>query len=203
MTDQQDSGDKAVFLDRDGTINEEVNYLSQEENLRILPNAAEGIKLLKDAGYKVIVISNQSGVARGYFTEEDVQLINRKLSELIMQSGANIDAFYYCPHHPEGAVDKYRRVCHCRKPEPGLFLQAATQLNIDIRKSFIVGDRLSDIQMSETLGARAVLVLTGYGSQEREKYCSELPCALHYIAEDLLDAARWILEQSKKNGRKN
>jgi len=203
MTNQQDSGDKAVFIDRDGTLNEEVNYLSQAEKVRILPNAIEGIKLLKEAGFKIIVISNQSGVARGYFTEEDVQLINSKINELIMQSGANIDGFYYCPHHPEGAVDKYRRVCQCRKPESSLFLQAAAQKNIDIKKSFIVGDKLSDIQMSESLGARAILLLTGYGPQEREKYCSESHFTLHYIAEDLLDVARWILQQTKENERKN
>jgi len=201
MTNQQNSEDKAVFIDRDGTINEEVKYLSKENNLRILPNAVEGIKLLKEAGFKVIVISNQSGVARGYFKEKDVQLINKKIKELIKQSGADIDGFYYCPHHPEAIVDKYRQVCQCRKPEPGLFLQAAAQLNINMRKSFIVGDKLSDIQMSEVLGAQAVLVLTGYGLQEREKYCSESHLALHYIAEDLLDAARWILQQTKKNGR--
>jgi D-glycero-D-manno-heptose 1,7-bisphosphate phosphatase len=196
MTYQKSNKNRAVFLDRDGTINEEVGYLSQPENIRILPDAPDAIKLLKEAGYKVLVITNQSGVARGYYTEDDVQLINKKINEHLMQSGASIDGFFYCPHHPDGIIAEYSYACKCRKPEGGMVLEAADKFNLDLTKSFIIGDKLSDLQMAESLGARAVLVLTGYGKREMEKYRNNSSFEIHYIAKNLLNAAHWIVKQT-------
>jgi D-glycero-D-manno-heptose 1,7-bisphosphate phosphatase len=196
MVYQESNKNRAVFLDRDGTINEEVGYLSQPENIRILPDVTEAIKMLKAAEYKILVVSNQSGVARGYYTEDDVQLINEKINQLLMQSGTSIDAFFYCPHHSNGVIAKYSYACHCRKPESGLILEAAEQFNLDLTKSFIIGDKLSDLQMAEYLGARTILVLTGYGKQEWEKYQDTSSFVIHYIAKDLLNAAHWIVKQT-------
>jgi D-glycero-D-manno-heptose 1,7-bisphosphate phosphatase len=196
MNYQESNKCRAVFLDRDGTVNEEVGYLSQPENIRILPDVPNAIRLLKEAGYKVLVITNQSGVARGYYTEDDVQLINKKINEQLMQSGASIDGFFYCPHHPDGIIAKYSYTCKCRKPESGMILEAADKFSLDLTKSFIIGDKLSDLQMAESLGARAVLVLTGYGEREKEKYRNNSSFVIHYIAKDLLNAAHWIVKQT-------
>jgi D-glycero-D-manno-heptose 1,7-bisphosphate phosphatase len=195
MVYQESNKNRAVFLDRDGTINEEVGYLSQPENIRILPDVTEAIKVLKAAGYRILVVTNQSGVARGYYTEEDVQLINEKINQLLMKSGTSIDAFFYCPHHSNGVIAEYSYACHCRKPESGLMLEAAEQFNLDLTKSFIIGDKLIDLQMAEYLGARAILVLTGYGEQEWKKYQDTSSFVIHYIAKDLLNAAHWIVKQ--------
>jgi len=186
---------RAVFLDRDGTINEEVNYLCHPEQLQLLPHAAEGIKLLREAGFLAIVVTNQSGVARGYFSERRVLEIHRALQALLAEAGTAIDGFYYCAHHPEVGYAPYRRECDCRKPKPGMLLRAAKDFQLDLAQCFVVGDKAIDILPGVELGCRTVLVLTGYG---RETLNGGLLAEAQpsYIAADLLDAAKWIVRVS-------
>jgi D-glycero-D-manno-heptose 1,7-bisphosphate phosphatase len=182
----------AVFMDRDGTINEEVGYLSRIEELRLIPGAAQAIRLINDTGLKTVVITNQSGVARGFFTEECVRIINSSLNEMLRLEGAFIDRFYYCPHHPTAGNEPYRRVCDCRKPAPGMLLQAAEDLSIDLAASYVIGDMLKDLEAGRRVGAKGILVRTGYGNNI---VVTDKPS---YIARDLLDAVKWILSNRQK-----
>ena len=183
---------KAVFIDRDGTINKEVNYLHKIEDLEILPGVAEAVKLLNTGGFLVIVPTNQSGIARGYYSVEDMQKINDEISRRLEKEGAHIDAFYFCPHHPKGKVEEFTLPCDCRKPEPGMFLKAAEDFNIDFSTSFSVGDKIRDLKPAKELGGRGILVKTGYGLEElkdKENWQVEPD----YVAEDLMDGVKWIL----------
>jgi D-glycero-D-manno-heptose 1,7-bisphosphate phosphatase len=135
---------KAVFLDRDGTINVEKNYLYKIEDFEFLPGVIEGLKLLQDAGYLLIIITNQSGIARGYYTEEDFNRLNNWMLNQLKENGVNISKVYYCPHLPDSPVEKYRKDCDCRKPKLGMFLQAVVDYNIDLCKSFAIGDKIRD-----------------------------------------------------------
>ena len=152
----------AVFLDRDGVINEEVGYLDSLDKLKIIPCAYEAIRLINESGMKAVVISNQAGVAKGLFTEEFVRKINDCLQTVLSQKGAHINNFYYCPHHPTEGTEPYRQVCDCRKPAPGMLLRAAQDLNIDLKKSYLVGDRFRDMEAAKKCGVKGVLVKTGY-----------------------------------------
>lgn len=155
----------ALFLDRDGVLIEEVEYLARPRQVRLIPGAAAAVRLAHDAGWKVVVVSNQSGVARGLFPESALSEIHRVIaSELLAEAGAVIDAFYYCPHHPTEGIGPYRIECDCRKPKPGMLLRAAAELGIDPSKSWMVGDRLTDLQAGAATGCRTILVRTGYGS---------------------------------------
>ncbi|HOI74059.1 MAG TPA: HAD family hydrolase [Syntrophales bacterium] len=180
-------GQRAVFLDRDGTINEEVGYLDRIEKLRILPGAAEAIGMLNRAGMKVVVVTNQSGIARGFFDEAFVEETHRHLLDLLRGQRALIDAFYFCPHHPTEGLGAYRMDCACRKPRPGLLLRAAAEMGIALEDSFMVGDMPKDVEAGTRAGARGILVRTGYGRDVTA------PPEAAYIGEDLMDAARWIL----------
>ncbi len=180
-------GTPGVFIDRDGTINEDYGYIGDPDRLRLIEGAAAAIKRLNDAGVPVVVITNQSGVARGYYTEEDLHRVNDRLVELLALEGASIDGLYYCPHHPEQG-------CECRKPGRGLVDKAAEELDIDLDTSFIVGDKVSDVELAENVGAAAILVLTGKGRTEREKLTGEL----HAVAEDVSEAVTLILAALKK-----
>ncbi len=152
---------KACFLDRDGVINEEVNYLHEPEKVALIPGIADGIKLAHDSGYLVIVITNQAGVARGIFPEGDIDAVHREISRQLGLQGASIDRFYYCPHHPD-----YTGECKCRKPSPGMILRAAADFDIDLKSSFMIGDRPSDVRAGENAGlAASYLVETGYGKE--------------------------------------
>lgn len=182
----------AVFMDRDGTINEEVGYLSRLEELKLIPRAAEAIRMINEEGMKTIVVTNQSGVARGFFDEDFVRTIHHVLNEMLRREGASIDEFYFCPHHPTAGKEPYRRACTCRKPEPGMLLQAAEELNIDLEHSYVVGDMLKDLDVAHRVGAKGILVKTGYG---KNIVTTDKPA---YVAEDLLDAVRWILEDRRK-----
>jgi D-glycero-D-manno-heptose 1,7-bisphosphate phosphatase len=177
----------AVFLDRDGTINEEMGYINHPERFRLLPGSAEAIALLNQAGLKVVIATNQSGVARKYFPASLIPQVHNQMLEMLAQQQARIDAIYVCQHAPEAG-------CSCRKPRPGLLRQAATELDIDLHRSYVVGDRFNDIQLAANVGAKGVLVLTGYGRGELEYYQGERLAEPHYIATDLLDAAAWILK---------
>ncbi len=147
----------------------EKNYPSDPCQVTLEPGAAQAIKKMNQAGYKVIIISNQSGVARGYFSETQVNRINHRLKAILAHQGAHLDAIFYCPHHPQGTVAKYAHHCPCRKPQPGLLLTAAQQLSVDLAHSFMAGDRHSDLQAALNSGCRPILVRTGYGKDTEEK----------------------------------
>ncbi|PSQ92139.1 MAG: hypothetical protein BRD52_05885 [Bacteroidetes bacterium SW_4_67_19] len=147
-----DARQPAVFLDRDGTLNKEVNYLHKVENFEWVPGAPEAVKRLNELGVPVLVVTNQSGVARGYFEEEDVEQLHAFMEEELGKIGATIDAFYYCPYHPNREVEEYRALSHCRKPNPGMFEEAIREWSVDPARSFVVGDKHSDLLPGNELG---------------------------------------------------
>ena len=188
----------AVFLDRDGTINEEVGYLDSLDKLKIIPGAYEAIRLINESGMKVVVISNQAGVARGLFTEDFVKITHEHLQIALRQEGAYIDKFYYCPHHPNEGIEPYRQVCNCRKPATGMLLQAARDLNIDLIRSYLVGDRFNDMEAGKKIGVRGILVKTGFGQgllQDDGPDEATPENKPDFIAADILEAVKWILSQ--------
>ena len=152
---------KAVFFDRDGTLNVEVGYLYEFERFKWIDGAIEAVKFCNDNGYLAIVVTNQSGVARGYYTEEDVNKLHQKMNEELAKSGAHIDSFFYCPHHPEGVVEKYSIVCNCRKPKSGLVEEACRKYDIDKSKSLMIGDMPRDVECAENIGVRGILFTEG------------------------------------------
>ncbi len=193
-------GRPTVFLDRDGTINEEVHYLHRPEDLRLLPGAAAAIRLWNENGFRVVVVTNQAGVARGYYTEADVENLHRYLNAVLAGEGAKIDAFYYCPHHPVHGIGQYRIRCRCRKPGTGMFEAAQRDCPVDRARSYMIGDKWLDTRAGAAFGLHTVLVGTGYGAalyQEMQEAKSGLPDAhpMDYYAKDLLAAARWILQR--------
>jgi D-glycero-D-manno-heptose 1,7-bisphosphate phosphatase len=180
-----------VFLDRDGTLVEETGYLARLERLVFFPYSVDAVRLLNRAGYAVVVATNQAGVARGLFDEAFVGAVHRRVSEVVTAGGARIDGFYHCPHHPEGTVEPYRGSCDCRKPQPGLLRRAAADLDLDLSRSFVVGDRWSDVQAGTAVGARGLLVRTGYGRESENAPAAGLtPTA---IVDNLIAATSWIL----------
>jgi D-glycero-D-manno-heptose 1,7-bisphosphate phosphatase len=179
--------DRAVFLDRDGTIIEDTGYVAGKEQVKFLPRSAEAIKSLNENGFKVIVVSNQAGVARGYFIEADVRDTNQYIQETLAGQGARIDAFYYCPHHVEGVVEAYRRDCYCRKPNPGMLEWAKEDFGLDLDKSFVIGDRYSDVEAGLRAGCRTVLLGDGYAPAGGN---TAVP---HRTAGDLYEAVAWLL----------
>jgi len=188
---------RAIFLDRDGTINEEVGYIERLDSLRIIPEAYEAIRLINVSSFMAVVVTNQAGVAKGLFNEAFVKQTNERLQEFLRQKGAAIDAFYFCPHHPNEGVPPYRRVCDCRKPAPGLFYQAARDMAIDLAASYMIGDRYRDMEAAHRAGVKGVLVKTGYGADVLENIGpdQETPEAKpDHIAENILEAVHWILE---------
>lgn len=183
----------AIFLDRDGTINEEIGHLDRPEKLIIYPWSFEAIARVNRSGKLAIVATNQSGIARNYFDELMLERIHTELMQRLESAGAHLDAIYYCPHHPEGEVAAYRLDCECRKPKPGMLTKAAQAFGLDLQSSYVVGDSYRDIALAHNAGARAVLVLTGYGRQHLEQRASwdKQP---DFIAENLLEAVAWILD---------
>jgi len=176
---------RAVFLDRDGTVIREVGYLYRPEQVEVLPGIPAALKKLKDKGLRLVIVSNQSGVARGKFGIEDVEAANARMRELLLEKGVKFDAVYYCPHL-EG--------CSCRKPAGGMIERAAKDMDIDPKRSYVVGDRLSDIGLARTVGAAGIMVLTGYGT-EALKESEESDIKPDHVAADLAEAAAWILEK--------
>lgn len=159
---------KAIFLDRDGTINKEVNYLYKPEDFIFIENTVEAIKIFHKLKYKVFVITNQSGVARGYYTEDDVKKLHKYIDELLTNKDTYIDSYYYCPHYPEGTADEYKTVCECRKPKVGMVLDAAKDFDIDLSESIIVGDKEIDVKTGKNAGiGKCVLVRTGHKINEQ------------------------------------
>lgn len=187
------SAQKAVFLDRDGTVNENLHgYVSKIEDFRLTNNAIPGLKKMKEMGYKLIIVTSQSGIARGFYTEDDMHKFNEHLINELKKEGIVIEEIYYCLHYPEGKIEKYRKVCDCRKPGPVLYEKAKKEHNIDMTKSFVIGDSTTDIMAGKKVGAKTILVKTGYGGNDC-KYKVESD----YIAEDLLDASK-IIEKIEK-----
>ena len=156
---------RAVFLDRDGTINVEKDYLYRIDDFEFIPGAPEAIRLLNSAGFLVVVVTNQSGVARGYYTEEDVDTLHSHISNELATVGARVDAWNYCPHHPSGK-GRYAFPCNCRKPLPGMLRDAAQRLDIDLSSSIMIGDKLVDMEAAIAAGCRPILVRSGYGRIE-------------------------------------
>ena len=187
---------KAVFLDRDGTINTDVGYLNHPDQLELIPRSALAIKLLNEAGFKTVVITNQAGIAKGLLQETLLPEIHQRLSMLLDKEGARIDRFYYCPHHPEAAVEQYRIDCQCRKPFPGLVLQAAAELGIDATRSYVIGDKSCDIELAHNVGARAIMVMTGYGPVELNRLREAQLALPNFTAADLYDAVQCILNDT-------
>jgi D-glycero-D-manno-heptose 1,7-bisphosphate phosphatase len=189
--------DRAIFIDRDGTMNEEVGYVNHLSRYQIFPFAAEAVRLINRAGWRAMLVTNQSGVARGYFTEELLLEVHARLEADLEQAGARLDAIYYCPHHPTAGEPPYRQECDCRKPQPGLLRRAAQDFNLDLTRCYVVGDRYRDVEMAHRAGCRAVMVLTGYGCGEYEYQRAAWSQPPEHVAENLLEAVRWILENDK------
>jgi D,D-heptose 1,7-bisphosphate phosphatase len=188
----------SLFLDRDGTICEEVGYLRSPTQIRLLPGAAEAIRLANRQGIKTVMVTNQSGVARGFFTEEQMQDIHAELSRQLKKKDAFLDGIYFCPHHPSEGKDPYRRTCDCRKPASGMILRAAAEMDIDLERSYCVGDRFADLECGMRLGAKGVLVLTGYGKEEWATGIGTLWRQPSFVAIGLREAMEWILQDLKR-----
>jgi D-glycero-D-manno-heptose 1,7-bisphosphate phosphatase len=152
---------RAIFIDKDGTLIEDVPYNVNPDLVRFTPGAIAALKMLKDKGYLLIMVSNQSGVARGYFTEDALEKLKVKLQEMLAKSGVPLDDLLFCPHHPDGTVSRYSLMCECRKPKPGMILQAAKKFNIDLTESWMVGDILHDVEAGNRAGCRTILINNG------------------------------------------
>lgn len=184
-----------IFLDRDGTLIEEVGYLDRVDRVTLYPWSIDAVRVLNRAGHRLIMVTNQSGVARGFFTEAVVDDVHRHIASLLAEGGAHIDAYYYCPHHPDGKVDAYARRCDCRKPGRGLVDRAIAEFGVDASRSFVVGDRWLDMELARTIGGRGVLVRTGYGLTEESRPQPGL--AADAITDNLIGAAGWILRHAR------
>ena len=181
----------AVFLDRDGTLNVDAGYLDRKERLMLFPWSLDSVRLLRRAGYAVVVVTNQSGVARGMIEESFVEEAHQIIQSRLIDIGEKLDGHYYCPHEPSASIEAFRVDCDCRKPKPGLVTRAARDLGLDVEKSIVVGDKWSDIGLAKQTGARGVLVRTGYGrSQEKNR---QEGLSADAVVDNLMDAVNWIL----------
>jgi D,D-heptose 1,7-bisphosphate phosphatase len=187
---------RVVFLDRDGTLCEEVGYLSSVEQMRLIPRSGEAVRLLNQKGYKVVVITNQAGVARGFFPEAVLEGLHAEMTRQLREEGAYLDGIYYCPHHPLDGFPPYRQECNCRKPATGLLERAAADLNLDLLSGYMIGDHFSDVECGQRVGAETVLLLTGHGQEALAKRES-WPRPPSFIATDLYEAVLWVLGKSE------
>jgi D-glycero-D-manno-heptose 1,7-bisphosphate phosphatase len=185
----------AVFLDRDGTMVHDVGYLSRLEDLQWFPWTIEAIRLLHRAGFLLCVTTNQSGIALGFCTDAFVRRVHDEMSAAIDAAGGRIDGWFYCPHHPQAAIDALRVDCDCRKPRPGMIRQAQERFEIDLDRSFVIGDKSADVGLAQAVGARGILVRTGYGESELVRHHGTMSGTAH-VAPDLLGAASWILAEA-------
>jgi D-glycero-D-manno-heptose 1,7-bisphosphate phosphatase len=191
-------GRRAIFMDRDGTLCDEVGYVNHIDRVRLLPRSAAAVRKANDAGYQTVVVTNQAGVARGYFSESLVDLVHDRIRGMLAESGARLDGIYYCPHHPEVGAPAYRKACDCRKPRPGLLLRARDEMGIDLPSSYMIGDSVRDIEAGRSVSATTILVLTGYGRGELEYQSHAWPARPDHVAEDLMDAVDWILARESE-----
>jgi len=183
---------RAVFIDRDGTIIKECGYLSDPEKVVILPGVIEGLRLLKQHNFKCIVVSNQSGIARGYFKFSDIKSIESRINELLLCEGIEIDGYYYCPHHIDGIIKEYAIKCNCRKPDTQMALNAQKEFDINLSESYMIGDKGTDIQFGKNFGAKGtILVKTGYG----EKFSKSGKILPDFIVKDFIEAVGFIINK--------
>jgi D-glycero-D-manno-heptose 1,7-bisphosphate phosphatase len=190
-----------VFLDRDGTLIEEVGFLKTPEELRLINGTAAAVRRLNDIGIITCVISNQSGVARGLLSENDLVPIHARLEQELRRGGAKVDRIYYCPHHPTEGIAPYNIECSCRKPGPGMLRWGEKEFGIDLAQSFVVGDSVVDMQAGAAVGATTVLVLTGYGSTAVEM-CKRESVTMDCVVPTITEAVEFIIRTSKRQ-RKN
>lgn len=183
----------ALFIDRDGTISEEVGYINHPSRFRVFPYSAEAIRILNESGWLAILITNQAGVARGYFSEEVIQKVHDQLTRDLQNESARLDAIYYCAHHPSVGEPPYRFDCDCRKPKTGLIQQAAKDFKIDLPASWMAGDRYSDVELARNAGLRSAFVLSGYGRGEWEYQSSTWQHQPDLVCENLLEAVKSIV----------
>jgi len=193
-------GAPAVFVDRDGTLNREVDYLANVDRLRLLPGAAAGVRRLRASGFKVVLVTNQSAVARGLVDLSGVEAIHRELARRLVAHDARLDGIYVCPHHPEAGTAPLRRRCRCRKPRPGLVRRAVRELGIDLARSYCVGDAAVDLGLAAAIGTPAVLVLTGHGRRTVGALGGRLPVA--HVATNFRAAADWIIADAERRTRR-
>jgi len=190
----------AIFIDRDGTINEQMGYINHSSRFVMLPGVPEAFRLLNEAGFLAIIVSNQSGVARGYFPMELIKKIHSMMKEHISRQGGYIDGIYFCPHYPGGSVQEYAVECDCRKPRTGLIDRACRDFEIDLTRSYMTGDHYTDMELADRANIKGILVRTGYGAGVVEYNLAGMANKPCYIADDLLDAVRWIIEKEKNYG---
>ena len=198
MTARETALRPAVFLDRDGTVNEDVSFLNRLSDLRLFPWSADAIRLLNRAGFCTVVTTNQSGVGRGLIPEPFVLTVHDEIDARLARAGARIERYFYCPHHPVEGLGAYRQACECRKPRPGMILTAAREMGLDLTRSVMVGDRRMDVAAGHAAGVRAILVRTGVGAAEERALADgeERPDA---ILDNLMEAVGWILRNSSRS----
>ncbi len=192
---------RAIFIDRDGTLSEEVGYINHLSRFRLFPFAVEAIRLVNRSPFLAVLVTNQAGVARGYFPESLIHEVHAVVARELDAGGARLDGIYYCPHHPTAGEPPYRQECDCRKPRPGLLHRAADQLGIDLARSYVIGDRLGDLELAWSVGATGVLVRTGYGRGELEYHAPAWPRGPDMVAEHLLEAVVTILSDAEGDPR--
>lgn len=188
----------AVLIDRDGTLNVNVHHLRRVADLQLIAGAGEAVARLNAAGYPVVVITNQSAVARGLLSEGYLNEIHVALKQLLLPLHAHVDGIYYCPHHPEEGVGMYRTVCACRKPAPGMLLQAAMEHDLDLTRSIMVGDNISDLEAGWAAGCQSALVKTGYGEETWDNAHAETRARMAYVGRDLGDVVDWVLIKGER-----
>ncbi|OGC78390.1 MAG: hypothetical protein A2145_01690 [candidate division Zixibacteria bacterium RBG_16_40_9] len=187
---------KAVFLDRDGTIIQENGYISKINQVEFIPGSVKAIQILKSLGYKIVVITNQSGVAQGFFSEKSLKKVNNYLLKKLRQQKASVDGIYYCPHHPRVGLKNYKKDCDCRKPKTGLLKLAVKEKKLKLNDSVVIGDKISDVELGKNAKIKSILVLTGYGKKESKKIGSFSKSKPDFIAKNLLEAVRYIQKSS-------
>jgi D-glycero-D-manno-heptose 1,7-bisphosphate phosphatase len=188
----------AVFIDRDGTISEEVGYVNHPSRFRLFPYSSEAIRILNNNGWLAIVITNQAGVARGYFSEDVIVSVHEQLKRDLHEGSAQLDAIYYCAHHPSVGEPPYRNDCDCRKPKTGLINQAVSDFEIDLGASWMIGDRYGDVELARNAGLHSAFVLSGYGRGEWEYQRHRWKHEPDLVCENLLEAVTMIVHKSHK-----
>ena len=188
---------RAIFIDRDGTLNEEVGYITEISQFRLFDFAAESIKLINDAGWYAVIITNQAGIARGQYTEEFLRHLHAEMESSC--AGEAHGSTRSCPHHPDFGVPPYRQDCNCRKPKPGLIDKASRDLSLDLKGCYVIGDRVRDVETGHAAGARSVMVMTGYGREEYPDQRVTRTRQPDHVCENLLEAVRWILNNNHDN----
>ena len=185
----------AIFMDRDGTVSQEVGYLTHLDRYALLPRSVDAVRKINRSGFASFVVTNQSGVARELFTEDLVRQVHRRLESWLASAAVHLTAIYFCPHHPREGKGAWTKICDCRKPKPGMLRRAAAEHDVDLSRSYMIGDTGRDLGAAAAVGATPVLVLTGYGRGEFEHQSHRWTAQPAHVADDLLDAVLWILQR--------